>query len=504
MKTSSETPTTGPVAGHLQQLDTHVTLNNLGLEQQTKRDVGPFDILCVGYNICNCWVGLAATMVIGLEQGGTVTVIYGTFVVTFAMACSAATMAELSSVYPTAGGPYHWTSILAPKKAYRHLASQPQSSTVPPGQFISAVRLFYNPDLEIPAWEYFLYFQATNVVFLLYNIFGLRRTRWIHDVGFFFSIFTFVIIFVSCLARAQSYQSNTFVWTDFPKPESGWDSRAVVFLTGMANPNFMYAGLDGAVHLAEECAHASKTVPRALFSTIVVGFVVAFAFGLAMLYTLTDFGQVLENITGVPIYEIWFQATRSGVAATIFMMLLLCIACFALNACVEVTARLTWSFARDNAIIGSKFMGSIHPRWEVPVWALVANASVILIIGCIYLGSSTAFNAFIGTALVLQQCSFALPAALLLWHKRSSSVLPPHRYIRLGPLGWIANAVTVLFFLLILVMYCFPVELPVTGSNMNYTSVVIGIMVIFSAINWFVQAGSKFKGPRLLAEVARD
>ncbi|KID85312.1 Amino acid/polyamine transporter I [Metarhizium guizhouense ARSEF 977] len=493
MKTSSEIPTTGPVAGHLQQLDTHVTLNNLGLEQQTKRDVGPFDILCVGYNICNCWVGLAATMVIGLEQGGTVTVIYGTFVVTFAMACSAATMAELSSVYPTAGASniFGWLSICS-------------GITIQPGQFISAVRLFYNPDLEIPAWEYFLYFQATNLVFLLYNIFGLRRTRWIHDVGFFFSICTFVIIFISCLARAQSYQSNTFVWTDFPKPESGWNSRAVVFLTGMANPNFMYAGLDGAVHLAEECAHASKTVPRALFSTIVVGFVVAFAFGLAMLYTLTDFRQVLDNITGVPIYEIWFQATRSGVAATIFMMLLLCIACFALNACVEVTARLTWSFARDNAIIGSKFMGSIHPRWEVPVWALVANATVILIIGCIYLGSSTAFNAFIGTALVLQQCSFALPAALLLWHKRSSSVLPPHRYIRLGPLGWIANAVTVLFFLLILVMYCFPIELPVTGSNMNYTSVVIGIMVIFSAINWFVHAGRKFKGPRLLAEVPRD
>lgn len=45
------------------------------------------------------------------------------------------------------------------------------------------MRLFYNPDLDIGTWEYFLYFQATNLFFLLYNIFGLRRTRWIHDVG---------------------------------------------------------------------------------------------------------------------------------------------------------------------------------------------------------------------------------------------------------------------------------------------------------------------------------
>lgn len=90
-----------------------------------RRDIGPFDILCVGYNICNCWVGLAATMVIGIEQGGTVTLIYGTLVVTFAMVCSAATMAELSSVYPTSGGPYHWTSILAPERYHRFLVGSP-------------------------------------------------------------------------------------------------------------------------------------------------------------------------------------------------------------------------------------------------------------------------------------------------------------------------------------------------------------------------------------------
>lgn len=148
-------------------------------------------------------------------------------------------------------------------------------------------------------------------------------------------------------------------------------------------------------------------------------------------------------------------------------MLLLCIACFALNASVEVTSRLTWAFARDNAIIGSRFLSSVHPKLQVPVWALMANALVILIIGCIYLGSSTAFNAFIGTALVLQQISFAFPAALLLWHKRSNSVLHPNRSVRLGLFGWLANAVTVLFAFLILVMYCFPVELPVTGSTMS-------------------------------------
>ena len=36
---------------------------------------------------------------------------------------STATLAELTSVYPTAGGQYHWTSILAPKSTNRALVS---------------------------------------------------------------------------------------------------------------------------------------------------------------------------------------------------------------------------------------------------------------------------------------------------------------------------------------------------------------------------------------------
>lgn len=72
----------------------------------------------------------------------------------------------------------------------------------------------------------------------------------------------------------------------------------MIFLTGMANTNFMYAGIDGAVHLAEECADPSKTVPHALLSTIIIGFVTAFPFAIAMLYCLKDFDAVVNSVTG--------------------------------------------------------------------------------------------------------------------------------------------------------------------------------------------------------------
>lgn len=74
---------------------------------------------------------------------------------------------------------------------------------------------------------------------------------------------------------------------------SGWSADGVVFLIGMSNPNFIYSGLDGAVHLAEECTNAHKTVPKALMSTVVVGFITSFSFAIAMTYCTTDFDAVL-------------------------------------------------------------------------------------------------------------------------------------------------------------------------------------------------------------------
>lgn len=50
--------------------------------------------------------------------------------------------------------------------------------------------------------------------------------------------------------------------------------------------------------MAEEVADAAKFVPRALISTVVIGFVTAFGFSLSMLYSLNDFEKVVDSVTG--------------------------------------------------------------------------------------------------------------------------------------------------------------------------------------------------------------
>ncbi|KAL4889988.1 putative choline transporter [Aspergillus ambiguus] len=491
-------------------LDETVELEILGLSRVIERNLNTFKIICGGWNICNSWAGIVGTLAIGIAQGGTVLLLYGIIITLVAVGCCACTLAEMACVYPTAGGQYHWTSILSPRGASRVLSyccgavnifswiSISAGVTILPAEFIMAMASFNNSQYESHRWQYFLIYQATNIAILLYNIFGARRTSWVHDLGFGVSLASFLAILIACLALSPQKQTSGFVWTTFIN-DSGWPSDAIAFLTGLINPHYIYAGIDGAVHLAEECSNASTAVPYALMSTVIIGFATSLPFVVAMLYTVTDLNSVIG--ASVPIYEIWIQATRSDAVATFFVSLLVVIALFALNGCQQTASRLTWAFARDDAVIMSGFLSRVHHSLQVPVYALVANAGIIFVIGCIYLASSTAFNALIGTGLILQQVSFMFPAALLLYRHRSTTYLPSSRHFRLGWFGWVANIITILFGVITLVFYCFPAEFPVTGGNMNYSVVVIGIMAIFTLVNWFVHANRNYEGPRLPVEL---
>ncbi|EXJ86696.1 hypothetical protein A1O3_03649 [Capronia epimyces CBS 606.96] len=468
----------------------------LGLgSDQVPHDINGFSILSLGFNICNSWVGMASSLAIGITQGGTVTVLYGAILTTIVYLATAATLAELSAVYPTAGGQYHFTSLLAPARFSKGLSyacgviaafswvSLSAAVAILNAQWIIAVAVIWNPGYLPHTWHYFLIYQMLSFVLLLSNIFVVKRAPWMHDIGFYLTLTSFFVILVTCVSRSDPKQSNEFVWTTWINA-TGWPD-GICFLTGLVNPAFMYAGLDAALHLAEECTRPERTVPKAVMSSVVIGFVTAFSFAVAMLYSLSDFDAVLATATGMPIVEIFLQATRSKAATTAFAIMSLCIGFFCLNAIQQTSSRLTWALARDNAFSFSHVISRIHPTLHVPVWALLANYVVIFCCGCIYMASTTAFNALVGIGIILQQASFAFPAALLLYNHRSTKFLPTTAPFRLPTLiGWTANILVVISSIFWTIFFHFPVTLPVKSSNM-------------SVINWFIHAGKHYRGPRI-------
>ncbi|KAK4861972.1 hypothetical protein LT330_003110 [Penicillium expansum] len=417
-------------------------------------------------------MGLTPPIHICLPRG-PVTVIYGTIVASVVYFMVALSLAELASVYPTAGGQYHFASILAPAGWSRSVSyacgimatfswvGQNASVTVLGSQGILALAAFFNEGYTPQNWHYFLLFQAINIVFLFYNLFLLRKTSRIHDIAFCLTLLTFIISVVTCLVRADK-QSSRFVWTEFDN-NTGWPN-GIAFLTGLVTPCFMFGGLDATLHLAEEVENPQRNIPRALISTVSIGFITGFCFSVGMSYTIKDLDTLLSS--SWPIYPLWIQATKSVPAATAFMVALISITLLVVNSVQQTASRLTWSLARDDALLCSRWFSKV--MLEVPAPALLLNAGGTFILGCIFLASTAAFNAILGSAIILQMLSFAIPIFFLVWYKRSPSLPPEKRAFKLpGWAGWTANIITILWAIVELVFFNFPSAIPVSGSSMS-------------------------------------
>jgi choline transport protein len=100
-----------------------IQLKGLSLQEDVGRQMTKLETISASWVICDSWAGIAGTISLAIAQGGPVTLVYGPVLILILVGCCALTLAELASVYPTAGGQYHWTSILAPKSMNRALVS---------------------------------------------------------------------------------------------------------------------------------------------------------------------------------------------------------------------------------------------------------------------------------------------------------------------------------------------------------------------------------------------
>ena len=179
-------------------------------------------------------------------------------------------------------------------------------------------------------------------------------------------------------------------------------------------------------------------------------------------------------------------------------MALFFILLFAINAMQQTASHMIWALGRDDALIFSKHIATIHPTLEVPVWGLLVNSGCILITGCLYMASTAAFNALVNSTVTLQMISFAIPCFILMLEKRSEEVLPKTRMFKLPSwLGWGCNALVVIFAIIETVFFCFPTAIPTTGTSMNYTVAILGVFGIFGAGNWWCHAKKHYHGPTI-------
>ncbi|KIW81502.1 hypothetical protein Z517_04527 [Fonsecaea pedrosoi CBS 271.37] len=476
----------------------------------TKIQFTKWNMVAFAFVICNSWAGVAGSIQLALLQGGPATLIYSIVVSSIAYMSIAISMAELASVYPTAGGQYHFASILAPKKIKQGISyacgllsifswtAIGAAVTVIPAQQIMALVAAFHPGFETKEWHVLLIYQAMALFVLLNNLFLLKKTPWTHNVGFALTLCLFLASFVALLVRSSPKAPSSFVWATFIN-YTGWPD-GVCFIIGLSTSCVMYIGLDASMHIAEECKDPSRTVPTAMVTAVLIGCVTAFAYTVAQLYALTDIEAIMTTTEYIP-WVVMRQGLRSTALATAFIVVGIVMTVFILNAVQETSSRLAWSFARDNGLVFSSRLCRIHPTLEVPVYALLLTYAILVLCGCIFVASTTAFNALISSSIVLQQLSFVIPVALLLYRRRGPKYLPRTRFFAPPPaVGWIANVIVVAFSLVTTVFFNMPAFLPTSASSMNYTCVILGIALLLGIVNWFAHARRHYQGPTITFE----
>jgi amino acid transporter len=299
-----------------------------------------------------------------------------------------------------------------------------------------------------------------------------------------------VIAIIIVLGIMAPKNSANFVFVQISNT-SGWSNDGVSWLVGLLSAVYPFLGYDAACHLAEELPRPSRNVPIAMVGSVVANGIMGLGCCIMLLFSLGSLDDLLASPTGFPFMQLFLNATLNRAGATILILPVSLIAVAANAAGCTSTSRTYWALARDNGTPFSKYFSHVHVKLQVPVRAVVALTVVEMLLGLIYLGNSTAFNAILSMSILGMYASYLLPIVYMVVYGRKNLRRDQYGPFKMGKLGLSTNMVAICWLALAIVFSTFPGVQPVTAENMNYSVVVMVGWLAFGAA-FFVLFGRKY------------
>jgi amino acid transporter len=244
--------------------------------------------------------------------------------------------------------------------------------------------------------------------------------------------------------------------------------------------------------------HASRNVPIAMVGSVGINGFLGLVYVIILLFSTGPLDALLQTPTGYPFMQIFLDTTKSNVGTTLLSLLISCIATAATVAGVTSTSRTLWAFARDKSTPFDKHLSKVNQRLEVPVYAIVVTTVLQMLLGFIYLGNTTAFNAFLSMAIIGMYISYALPILAMLFARKRLSSANGFGPFELGRIaGPVLNIVSLMWIIVVVVFSIFPSIMPVTPQNMNYSIVVMAAWLIVGGLYYAIRGRDKFQVPNV-------
>lgn len=175
-------------------------LQAMGYKSELVRSRSTFQVAFMSFVLASVPYGLATTLYYPIACSGPVGIIWGWLGVSLIILCVAASLGEITSIYPTSGGVYYQTFMLAPP-SYRRIASWICGWSFVVGNITITLAVNFATALFLGAcinvfetepgvgifagtnWQVYLIFLAITLVCNIVSAFGNRWLPWL-DVRF--------------------------------------------------------------------------------------------------------------------------------------------------------------------------------------------------------------------------------------------------------------------------------------------------------------------------------
>ena len=526
-------------------------LHGLGYAQELLRSMGGFSNFAISFSIISILTGAVILYDYGLAWAGTAASLIGWPLITIFVLCIAASMAEVASAYPTAGGLYYWASKMKNKNwgwwtAWLNLIGQfaivaginyaaalfINATIITPltgGAYSNTTVFFGDPSFgaEGPALSGALVTMAGLLaVELVLNIAGVRVVALLNQVSVWWHIF-FVIVIAGALfflgtkstevdAGLKLFQiqpvdtlgswDNTFPvgsdnpWFSFKYGPAIAYPVVLAFFFSLLQANWTYTGYDASAHVAEETIGARRASAWGIFLSVAVSAVAGYVFLLAITLHLPDlhplFGQLDDPATysqyyfgdGAAVLYTLTENLGAGLGGILGGAIAIAMAFCGLSS-VASAGRMLFAFSRDGGVPGSGWLKKVSHRYRTPANALIAMCigAFVLTFLAFWVGRGIAVVIVTAVSTIFLYAAYGVPIYLGM----TTNEWRGKQVWSLGRWSRPIAIVSLIWIVVLMVLFSFP-----TSGNISWPFMVA--IVLFLLVYYYGWARSRFKGPQAM------
>jgi amino acid transporter len=495
-------------------------LHELGYKQELSRAWSGFTNFAISFTIISVLAGTFTAFPFAWQNGGPIAASIGWPVLCAFVLMVAFSMAELTSRYPTAGGPYWWAHDLGGKGwswmtgwfNIVGLVGIVASVGYGAALFLNALLGLYGlnilgvnfgDDVHILGETWLLFFLII-VLYTVINIFADRGLALMNSISVGWHIFGVAVILGVLIIVPDDHQSVSFVFSErinnsglHDGSTSNFGFWLLVLPIGFLLAMYTQTGYDASAHTAEETRGAAITAAQGVWRSVFFSALIGWFVLLGFLFAASDVDAVNEGAGTV--FAI-FESSLDPWAAKLVILIATVGQLFCGAAGLTSASRTWYAFSRDRGMPGWTIFRRVN-RDRVPFNAVIAVSFFSLVIAIPALFGENdypfAFFALTGICTVGLYLAYIIPVYLRL---RRGDAFEPGPW-NLGKRYKVVNILAIIF--VVLVVYSLNLPYTPTGlpwndgfevSVVNYTPLAIVLPLIFG-IWYLISAKNRYQGP---------